>query len=424
MPGELRSELTGDGEQLLGQQIVNGLRGLTESLRKMEGLGKPAWEEITAAQVEIKSAVGSVIAFGDVLRDSSKKHSVKYVSDQFHHILKKLSKAEKFRVVAATTPYFVSGESDGHDDPVLIFSRGGANPNLLHALSALRDFVRSELEVSPANGPTALDDVPSAIEYAWADARIVLSSNSANAPIFPFPSSERDHAQRLEACLVQAEDLAADLGRQRWQVREDYAVELFRYAGRLPTSPGSGNILLADAAARNLRELFAAEQDFLPAAFAARLKTVLQQHIALRPFYPEVAAFYEAVRSGHIADPLPLDAVEHIVDAIQAQTPLIFDPSVVGAIDETATASRVVAAHPEHAAAGSDVIVPPADPLGELDTGKARDFQVAGAVNRLWKVFTSGEKISKSATAWLATYTALSPWVAQVIKWLHRVLER
>jgi hypothetical protein len=36
---------------------------------------------------------------------------------------------------------------------------------------------------------------------------------------------------------------------------------------------------------RVIRSLFAAEQDFLPAPFAAELKVLLEQHIGLRAYY-------------------------------------------------------------------------------------------------------------------------------------------
>lgn len=421
MPGELRTGPAGEAEIRVARQLISGLHSLANSLSIADPIPGPIEKDIAATHVAIKSAIGSVMLLEDRLVQRGQKHvSIKFVSDQLHRAVKVLAKTDSFRNVGRVVAY--SATPVGPDAPDLDSPPGGMN--LLQAAGSLRNFIRSQLEAQLVSGPTALDGVLSPIEYTWNDARITVSPTSANALVFPFPSSERDHAQRLEACLMQAQDLASDLSGRRWQVREDYAIELSRYANRLPTTPDTGNILLADAAARNLREMFAAEQDFLPAPFAARLKTVLQQHIALRPFYPEVNSFYEAVKSGHISEPLPLDAVEHFVDAVRAQTPAIFHPSVVGAIDDTAAASREIAILPEVVTSDNGVISPPVDPLGYLDNSKAHDFQVAGAVNRLWKVFCAGETVNKAAAAWLAAYQALSPSVAQILDWLHRFLGR
>ena len=69
-------------------------------------------------------------------------------------------------------------------------------------------------------------------------------------------------------------------------MRSDYREGLERYIGDLPSEPGAGNFLLADAEARMLRSLFAAEPHILAEPFAARLKTVLENHFALLGFYP------------------------------------------------------------------------------------------------------------------------------------------
>lgn len=271
------------------------------------------------------------------------------------------------------------------------------------------------------NRPAAVEGVPSAFGYAWSERNtIVMKPSSASLPRFPFPSSERDHARRVEACRTLAEDLTTELGRSRGNMREDYGVELKKYASRLPSSSDVGNVLLADAAARTLRDLFAAEADILPTPFAARLKTLLEHHIGLRPYYPEIEIFYRDVRSGQLQAPLPLDAVNGVVRAVQAHTPEIFDSSVVTAIDESATPNPAVKAEP--AAAEPNQPVPPPDPLGELDPAKAHDFQVAGVVNKLWQVFMAGEKIYKAGGAWRAAYDALSPPVANILTWLRQVV--
>lgn len=274
----------------------------------------------------------------------------------------------------------------------------------------------------PSVRPKSLSGVPSVFGYGWSESRtIVVRPSSADVPRFPFPSSERDHAHRLGACRVLAEDLIADLRRQCWNVRDDYRLELKKYVDRLPDAANGGSILLADAAARSLRDLFAAEVDILPPPLGARLKTVLEQHMGLRPYYPEIEIFYRDVQAGHLNAPLPLDAVEGVVRAVQKHTPDIFDPSVVSAIDEGSRPARTFV-HEESKATPVAQPAPPRDPLGELDISKAHDFQVAGIVNNLWRVFAAGEKIHNAGGAWRATYDALAPPVGQVLNWLRSFL--
>src|SRR4030095_7556071 len=112
------------------------------------------------------------------------------------------------------------------------------------------------------------------------------------------------HANRLDACRTLSGDLAHALSAKKYNARSDYAETLGKYAQRLPQQPGDGNILLADAAARTLRDMFAAEVDILPIGLAAGLKTLLEQHIGLRVYYPEIEQFYRDVQTGHIEAPL------------------------------------------------------------------------------------------------------------------------
>jgi hypothetical protein len=272
--------------------------------------------------------------------------------------------------------------------------------------------------------PSAIENVPSAVDYVWTNDRIVVGRNQASLPVFPFASSERDHVRRLEACATQAADLLRDLQGQRWQVRDDFGVEIKRYLDRLPKEIGTGNILLADAAARILRDMFAAEQSILPSPFAAKLKVLLQQNIALRPFYPEIDDFYRAVKTGRIDRPLPLDAVNNVKEIVRGQTPTVFDASVSNAIGEASASEPEITLAEDGAQNDGEAIAPPPDPVGELDHRSAHDFQVAGVLNRLWKVFTSAEKVHSSTTAWIETFHSLSDPMKPILDWLHHFLER
>lgn len=297
-------------------------------------------------------------------------------------------------------------------------------------LNSLRDQLRlfddESLEEQGKNVPTtpdAIENVPSPIGYTWSNGRITVSSNSADAPVFPYVLSELSHSQRLEACTIQAQDLIDDICRRRFQIRDDYEIIIRRYLNRLPAVVKSGNILLADAAARALRDMFAAECDSLPAPFAAGLKTMLQQHIALRPFYPEIEDFYRAVKTGHIDAPLPLDAVSDVINVVRTQTPNVFDESVSEAIGEASSPAPKITAVDRDVTEHSS-ISPPPDPLGELDPTKAHDFQTAGWVNGLWKVFKAGAAVHANTEAWIAAYHDLSPHIKRILVWLNQFLDR
>jgi hypothetical protein len=197
---------------------------------------------------------------------------------------------------------------------------------------------------------------------------------------------------------------------------------LENYASRLPQAPGDGNILLADAETRTLRNLFAVEVEILSPGFASKLKTFLEQHIGLRPFYPEVGKFYRDVQSGRIEAPLPQDAVEGFIKGVQDHTPSVFDPSVTGAVEECAQPAPEIAA-PDHVSpADQNQPEPPADPLKELDPKKARDFTAGGVVNALWKVYLEGDKVPKAADGWKKAGDALQPFVEPILEWLRSVM--
>jgi hypothetical protein len=211
------------------------------------------------------------------------------------------------------------------------------------------------------------------------------------------------------------------LKNRRYQVRGEYADGLAKYASRLPDAPGSGNILLADAEARTLRNLFAADAQILSPGFASQLKTLLEQHIGLRPYYPEIEKFYRDVQTGHLETPLPQDAVEGFVNGVRGNTPMVFDVSVGGAIEEIAQPVPIV--RPPSAddrwQADQNQVVPPTDPLKELDPKKARDFSVGGVINALWRVFLEGERLPKAAEAWHDAGETLRPYVEAILEWLR-----
>jgi len=265
------------------------------------------------------------------------------------------------------------------------------------------------------------------------DGTISISASAVNWPNLPFASSKEDHAARLNTCLALAKELILDLEAQKYNAREDYLEQLKRYAIRLPTGSQDANFMLADAHIRILRNMFAADGSSLSVALAAKLKTLLEQHIGLRVFYPEMANFYRDVHAGRVEVPLSLDAIEGVIQSITDNTPTVFHPKVKdmmeGTIETlpsespespeslTSTASKQIKKAPDPAQP-----TPPNDPLSDLEPQKARDFTFAGAVNGLWKVFLDGEKVHKNLDGWQKAGGALRPHVNEILDWLHSFL--
>jgi hypothetical protein len=195
---------------------------------------------------------------------------------------------------------------------------------------------------------------------------------------------------------------------------------LIKYQSRLPTAPGIGNILLADAQARRLRYLWATDDDAIR-GFDAQLKIFLEHHMGLRTFYPEIWKFYSAVQTGRIESPLHQDAVEGVMLSLRDNTPALFDPSITDALDGTVVPlrERTPFAPSDASPANGDRPMPPDDPLKELNPEKARNYTFGGIVNALWKVYLDGEKVTQAAEEWKNAGRVLQPHVEQILAWLR-----
>jgi hypothetical protein len=303
--------------------------------------------------------------------------------------------------------------------------------NYLRRLNGLEPFKEYDPQAATASvdggsNLLPLDNVPSPFSFDLSPTgTVVLSTSAANWPTFSNSTSVVEHTNRLDACRTLGSDLVSDFESGRYQAREEYKDGLERYLERLPEKPGGGNILLADAEARTLRNLFAAEADILSIAFASKLKTFLEQHIGLRVFYPDIAKFYRDVQTGKLEQELPLDAIEGFVRGIQDSTPEIFDRSVAATIEGSADDAQQSFDVPELGSqnvASSSVPMPPRDPLGELDPKVSSDFTFAGAANGIWRTFLQGEKIYKAFEGWRLAGENLQPHVARILHWLAQAV--
>lgn len=294
-------------------------------------------------------------------------------------------------------------------------------PKIVNA--KIREIVSEK--VQPAQSLVPIDNIPSPFSFQISeDGKIGLASSPSNLPQFPYANSKREQRDRLNVCRALAQDMISDLRGRKFQARPEYVEGFEKYASRLPNNVDEGNFLLAEAEARTLRSLFAAEASILSVAFAAKLKTFLEQHMGLRVFYPDVANFYRDVRSGRMIEPLPLDAIEGILDGVRQNTPMVFDSTVQVAIEGSLT-SKV----PVDLVNAQDVPpvdasqpLPPNDPLGEISAQTASDYTFAGATNGIWKAFLNGEKIYKALEGWSKARETLSPHVSEILGWLRRLI--
>ncbi|MFZ3180681.1 MAG: hypothetical protein WA156_10835 [Methylocystis silviterrae] len=130
------------------------------------------------------------------------------------------------------------------------------NAELARRIAELKKFSGDgEGSHEPKPLPNPVENISAPFDFGWNAAhRVAVVAGPQNTPIFPFAGSDRDHHDRLDACRKTVERLIADLAAQRFNARPDYRLVLETYLEELPAAPGSGNLLLADAEARVLRD--------------------------------------------------------------------------------------------------------------------------------------------------------------------------
>jgi len=250
------------------------------------------------------------------------------------------------------------------------------------------------------------------------DGRIGVDSGALAEPTVPESLSPEDHTRALSACRSRAEQLNRTASSPQFNGRKEYSEALSAYLEWLPTEAGKGNILLADGEARVLTKLFTADQTILATGFAGRLSVLLEDHIALRAFYPEVERHYHSVRTGRIRAPLSLDAIRGIKEAVHANTPTVFEESVAPAMDETAKPLPDAIPFPDAPPAQPDQPKPPRDPIADVDPAKSRSFTFASAANRIWEILQKGKDLPQVIDGWQKTYDQFKPYIGPVIDWL------
>jgi hypothetical protein len=269
--------------------------------------------------------------------------------------------------------------------------------------------------------PAPLEHVISPITLnRKSDGRIGVEAGPFSTPALPPSLKSGDYENVLSACRSRATQLRELTSSPTFQGRSEYALILKDYLEWLPASPGTGNILLADGEARTLNKLYTADQAILPAVFASKLSVLLEDHIGLRSYYPEVERHYQAVKTGRLIKPLPHDAVVAIERVIRLKTPTVFDESVSPAITEAAKTFPQIAPPaaddlPPH---DPDRPKPPADPIEDANPEKSRNYIVASAYNRIWSLLQKGKGTAEAIEGWQKTYDLIKPHIGPIIDFL------
>lgn len=274
--------------------------------------------------------------------------------------------------------------------------------------------------INAAPLPNPVENAPSPISFEWNDAaRLAVVSGKQSQTAFPYVSSEADHARTLDATRKQFDRLLAALDDQRLNVRGQYREAVKNYLGDLPTGPGVGNMILADAEYRILCDLFIADTHSLPPGFAARLKAALQQHKGLRPFYPEIERFYQAVRHSTLEEPLPQEAVQRLVRIVNENTPQIFESNVSAGIAKVDRERPKIESCADEPLLSPEDIRPEPDPLGQLQPLQSYSYSVASTANAMYGAFLSGRNSKKPIPGWSAVATQIGESMQPIIDWLR-----
>ena len=273
--------------------------------------------------------------------------------------------------------------------------------------------------------PEALEGIPSPFSFKVTErGKIALDASDTNIPAFPFPTSNRDHANQLEAARVLAEDVIAALSSGRYNARSEYLTFAENYIRRLPKHTQDDNMLLADGMARALHDLFGAEAEMLSPGLATLLSSFLKQHIGLCAYYPGIDTFYRTVRDGQLTRPFPLKAAQAFVEKVKEHTPDVFEPPVARAIADARTS---IPAPPPPAVdlppPSSQTILPPPNPGGDVDSAKSRDFATASSANRLWKTVSGAAKTTSTTVVLIKAAHDLAPYASELIDWLKHFLK-
>ena len=330
--------------------------------------------------------------------------------DWYNRRLEGVSDPEEIELVFATVP-----DKEREAGPA------AANKWIKERLEELRTKESLAPPAEAAPPPQPIENLPSPFTFGRNTAgQITIVAGPQNTPVVEFPGDDATHRRWLETGRKLTERLIADLRTGKFHnVRSDYREGLERYVSDLPPDPGAGNFLLADAEARMLHSLFAAESHIIAEPFAARLKIILENHFALLGFYPEVARYLAAAREGQVTAPLPQEAIAGFGKVVLDNTPQAFTPEVSQGLREAEREAPKVELEPEDIRGGPPPVKPPAYPYDEPDPEKSRAYAMMSTFNALYKTVLETAKNEPSKIVnWIAIEEMLRPYAIKIIELL------
>jgi hypothetical protein len=276
---------------------------------------------------------------------------------------------------------------------------------------------------SGSAGIVPVSSVSSPVRHTWNEKAKLAVEGSALADL-NVGRGAGDLTKLLKAARMLGTNLLERAEGPQFNYSKKYGECLQSYVEEIPSGTDDGNIFLADAMARTLRNLFAAEADILDSAFSSELQTFLECHFGVRPYYPELGEFYASVMDGMLVAPLDLDTVNELIASIVSHTPSQFDSSVSDVLNkEESSAPPVV----READAGprrrsNATPEPPRDPLGNFSRQLSRDQLLARTVNGMWRTFLKGRDIVPEVEQWRRAYESMEPHVAVILDYLRKSL--
>ena len=281
-------------------------------------------------------------------------------------------------------------------------------------------FAQRVIEAVRGSSPMAepISNVDAPVRHGWNERGKLAVTHSALPRIGQ--RNPRDVLKQLASAKKLAKRLAEQSASAQFNHSKQYSTQFVAYLDDLPTTETDGNIYLADAAARTLRVMFAAEAEILSVSFAAPLKTFLECHVGMRAYYPELSEFYASVRDGVLVAPLSLDAVERVRAVIDEHTPDQFDPSVGRELAKEEVSAPPIAGEGLVPVSSFSTPQPPPDPIGSVDRAQSRDQLVARSLNGLWSTFLKGKDIVPNIEGWRRAYKSLEPTIRPVLDFLRK----
>lgn len=147
-----------------------------------------------------------------------------------------------------------------------------------------------------------LKGIEAPVAFGWKKDGTISVINGT-LPKIDIAYQESDFRGRLAAVNKLTQKILHSMTSNRYNCRAEYITMLESYLETMINNDENRDFYIADAYIRAIRAMFQADSDFLEIGLASMLKVLIEQHIGLRAYYPQITAFYEDVRTGRLNKP-------------------------------------------------------------------------------------------------------------------------